>query len=84
MTSSYISATMRQYIAERARYQCGYCQTQEMVIGMPLQIEHIIPVVAGGTSDESNLWLASSPCNSYKGIQTHAIDPETHDEVPPL
>ena len=82
MTSSYISATMRQHVAERAHHRCGYCQTQEIVIGMPLQIEHIIPVVAGGTSNESNLCLACSPCNSYKGIQIHAIDPETHEEVP--
>lgn len=82
MTSFYISMPMRQYIAERARYRCGYCQTQEIVIGMPLQVEHIIPLAAGGTSDESNLWLACAPCNGYKRVQTHALDPETHKEVP--
>lgn len=25
---------------------------------MPMHLEHIVPIAAGGTSDEDNLWLA--------------------------
>ena len=47
-----------------------------------MHVEHIIPLAAGGTSDEDNLWLACSVCNNYKGTQTHALDPETEEQVP--
>lgn len=47
-----------------------------------MQIEHIIPLAAGGTSDESNLWLSCAWCNSYKAAQTHAADPQTGSLVP--
>jgi hypothetical protein len=42
-----------------------------------LEIEHLIPVVAGGSDDEENLWLGCSLCNGFKGVQTEARDPET-------
>lgn len=70
-----ISPSVRQRVAEAARYRCGYCLTQEAIIGMPLELEHIIPVAAGGTSDEVNLWLACVFCNRHKGSQTHGVDP---------
>jgi hypothetical protein len=46
-----------------------------------MHIEHIIPIAAGGQSVEENLWLACPLCNGYKGIQTHAHDPETGQVV---
>ena len=67
MSRPYISAEIRRRVAEAARHRCGYCQTQQIVVGIPLHIEHIIPLAANGTSDESNLWLACSVCNNYKG-----------------
>lgn len=82
MSRAHIPATVRDRVAEVARYRCGYCQTQQVVVGIPLQIEHIIPLAAGGTSDEDNLWLACSVCNNYKGTQTHAPDSETKEQVP--
>lgn len=33
---------------------------------MPLEVEHIIPEVGGGHSDETNLCLRR--CNRYKGV----------------
>lgn len=47
-----------------------------------MQIEHIIPLTAGGTSDESNLWLSCAWCNSYKAAQTQAVDPHTGSLIP--
>ena len=81
MSSAYISPTRRQLVAERAKHRCEYCQTQELVVGMTLEIEHIIPEVAGGSSDESNLCLACPSCNRYKGRRTNAVDEETGDTV---
>jgi len=69
-------------VAEAAGYQCGYCQTQEVVIGMPLVIDHIIPEAKGGTSEDQNLWLACRRCNEFKGKQTSSTDPETGEQAP--
>jgi hypothetical protein len=82
MSRTYIPAVIRRRVAEAACYRCGYCQTQQVVVGIPLHVEHIIPLAAGGTSDENNLWLACSVCNNYKGTQTQALDPETEEQVP--
>ncbi len=78
---AHISSIMRQRIADVAKHRCGYCQTQETVIGMLLEIEHIVPEAAGGSSDEMNLWLACPRCNRHKGAQTHAIDERTGEKV---
>jgi hypothetical protein len=42
-----------------------------------LHIDHIIPVAAGGTNDEANLWLACQLCNNHKSDKMGAVDPET-------
>ena len=82
MSSVYISALLRRQIEERARHCCEYCQTQELIIGMPLEVEHIIPVNAGGETDESNLSLACPRCNRYKGTQIELPDEATGERIP--
>lgn len=77
MSKTKISSAKRARVSEAADYQCGYCQTQEIVIGMPLVIDHIIPEAKGGTSADDNLWLACRRCNEFKGVQTAADDSET-------
>ena len=47
-----------------------------------MHLEHIIPLAAGGTSAEENLWLACPLCNGYKGIQTQAVDADTGESIP--
>jgi 5-methylcytosine-specific restriction endonuclease McrA len=49
---------------------------------MPFEIEHIIPEVAGGGTEETNLCLACPRCNSYKGTQASAVDDESKASVP--
>lgn len=46
-------------------------------------MEHLIPLAAGGTDDEDNLWLACARCNRFKGAQVEARDAVT-GEVHPL
>jgi len=82
MNTGEIPPAVRQRVANAAKHRCGYCQTQEIVIGMPLEIEHIVPIAAGGSSDEDNLWLACPRCNRHKGVRTRATDPETGEDVP--
>ena len=68
---------LRQRIAEQARYRCGYCLTQEVVSGVPLTVEHIIPKARGGQTIEENLWLSCRLCNEAKGVLTEAVDPDS-------
>jgi hypothetical protein len=82
VTSQKISSKLRQKLEQATQNRCGYCQTQAIVIGMKLTVEHIIPKAVGGTSEEMNLWLSCRPCNEYKGDKTSAIDPQTGEEVP--
>jgi len=78
---SYISAKLRQKICRQAKNRCGYCLGEQRYILAPLEIEHILPTAKGGTDEEENLWLACPLCNSYKGTQTHGIDPVTRQRV---
>lgn len=77
MSSAYVPKELRRRVAEQARYRCGYCLTREEIIGMPIEIEHLIPRSAGGPTEEENLWLSCSFCNEYKGSQMVVKDPES-------
>jgi hypothetical protein len=82
MSADYVPEALRRKVAEAARQRCGYCLTPQEVSGAQMQVEHIIPLARGGTSDEENLWLSCAWCNSYKGVKTHGVDPLTGAEVP--
>jgi 5-methylcytosine-specific restriction endonuclease McrA len=51
---------MRDRVAARSRHRCGYCLTSEAIVGSPMEVDHIIPEVDGGQTEEHNLWLACS------------------------
>jgi hypothetical protein len=46
-----------------------------MIMGIPMVIEHIIPLIGGGSSTPDNLCLACYRCNEFKGSRTEAADP---------
>lgn len=77
MSSPYVSQELRERIAKQARYRCGYCLTTELLSGTKMEIEHILPLALGGSSEEGNLWLACSLCNEYKGVRVVGPDPLT-------
>jgi hypothetical protein len=81
MTSDYAPAALRQRVSEQARRRCGYCLRPEELVGMPMTIEHIIPLAVGGATVEENLWLACNRCNGFKGAQTSAPDPLTGERT---
>jgi hypothetical protein len=72
----------RQRVAQQANFRCGYCQTQEVISGVPLTVEHILPKARGGSDDEQNLWLSCRLCNEAKGVLVEAIDPQTDATAP--
>jgi hypothetical protein len=63
--------------AEDPAPHCAYCHSPEKLLGLPLEVDHIIPAAAGGTTELANTCLCCRVCNSYKGQQTHARDPQT-------
>jgi hypothetical protein len=82
MSQTYISKAMRARVSAQARHRCGYCLTSEMVVGMPMEIDHIIPEAHGGRTEEENLWLACTACNQRKSDRLVAWDPLTEMMVP--
>ncbi len=78
---SSISTALRNRIAKEAKFRCGYCLTQEIVSGVPLTIEHIIPKSGGGRNTVDNLWLSCRLCNEAKGVMTEGNDKETGEIV---
>jgi HNH endonuclease len=77
MARSYIPVEIERRVRNAARNRCGYCLSPQHLVMARLEIDHIIPLSKGGSSDESNLWLACPICNRYKSDKTTAVDPET-------
>jgi hypothetical protein len=73
-----VNATTRQAVYERGGGICEYCQLpQEFSPVARLQVEHILPIKHGGTSDFGNLALACIDCNLRKGSNLTGIDPDS-------
>ena len=59
---------LKRSLMRRQDNTCAYCGYRRIAASM--DIDHIIPVVRGGTNDESNLQVICRPCNQRKGPQT--------------
>jgi 5-methylcytosine-specific restriction endonuclease McrA len=70
---------VREYLLEKWHRRCAYCGAT----GVPLQVEHIVPRVRGGSDRVSNLTIACEPCNQAKGQQTAAEfgHPDVQDQA---
>jgi 5-methylcytosine-specific restriction endonuclease McrA len=55
--------TVREYLLEKWDRTCAYCGARNV----PLEIEHIVAKVNGGSNRVSNLTLACHDCNEKKG-----------------
>jgi HNH endonuclease len=53
-------------ILRRDGYRCRYCGRKRG----PWHVDHVQPVILGGTNDPDNLVAACRACNLKKGIQT--------------
>lgn len=79
---SQVSRKLRDQLASEAHHRCGYCLMLEVVSGIPLTVEHILPQAKGGSDDVENLWLSCRLCNEAKHIQTEFLDSQTGEMMP--
>ena len=69
----WISAELRQTIADRAKQLCEYCLIAEADTFYGCEVDHIIGVKHGGSSEADNLAYACAPCNRAKGTYVGLI-----------
>lgn len=71
-----IGKRLRFSIFERDGFACQYCgKTPPKVV---LHVDHIIPVISGGTNDPENLRTSCADCNLGKGkrkLKAKALNP---------
>lgn len=72
-----IPSKLRQEVIAAASARCEYCQTSSRITGTPLVMEHILPKSLGGSDERDNLAASCYRCNEFKGVKTHARDPES-------
>ncbi len=69
----WISAELRKTIADRANHLCEYCLIPEADTFYGCEVDHIISLKHGGSSDPNNLAYACAPCNRAKGSDVASI-----------
>ena len=69
----WISAELRQTIADRANHLCEYCLIAEADTFYGCEVDHIISLKHGGSSELHNLAYACSFCNRAKGTDIGSI-----------
>jgi hypothetical protein len=76
-----IPASLRRLVIQRADNRCEYCGLSQLGQAATFHIDHVIPVVAGGSTTSGNLALACVSCSLYKGARQDVKDPETTKTV---
>lgn len=69
----WINAELRQTIADRANLSCEYCLIAEADTFYGCQVDHVISLKHGGSSDADNLAYACALCNRAKGSDVGSI-----------
>jgi HNH endonuclease len=75
MSKTYVFATLRRLVYDRACEACEYCLVPEIAVLVSHEVDHVIAEKHGGQTDESNLALACTICNKHKGSDLASIDP---------
>lgn len=61
-------AALRAEIIERDGEVCGYCAKP----AKPPFVDHMVPIIKGGSNDPENLIVACGPCNGGKAGKTYS------------
>ena len=80
--SESIPKRLRQDVTRRARHRCEYCLSPLAFATEPFAVEHIVPVVRGGSTARENLALSCSGCNGHKYNKVEVPDPLNLNRVP--
>ncbi len=67
----------KEVVFGRANHQCEYCKYPAEFSHDKFQMEHIVPLVKGGTHNLKNVALSCYSCNLSKWVHTEWKDPET-------
>jgi HNH endonuclease len=76
-----IPSSLRRLVIQRADNRCEYCSLSQLGQAATFHIDHVIPVVADGSTTADNLALACISCSLYKGARQVIEDPETRKTV---
>jgi hypothetical protein len=77
----YVPATLRELVISRAHDRCEYCGLSQVGQEAAFHIDHVVPLAAGGLTNEHNLALACVSCSLLKGARELVEDPETGTQV---
>jgi 5-methylcytosine-specific restriction endonuclease McrA len=75
-----VSTALRRQVMLLDGHRCAYCRSP-MVIGIPMVVEHIVPIIAGGLTVLDNLCLSCYRCNEFKGARQTAPDPDDGQDI---
>ncbi len=81
MSKTYVSASLRRMVFERAGGNCEYCLIPESLALASHQVDHAISEKHGGETISENLALSCSFCNQAKGSDVGSIDAETGEYI---
>ncbi len=82
MTRPHVPIAMRHAVRDRAGNLCEYCRSRADCATESFNVEHIVPVVAGGKTTAENLAWSCGGCNSRKGTATHQPHALTGEVLP--
>ena len=78
----YLSEATIEEVRQRANHLCEYCHASEQWQYVRFTIDHLTPVVLGGSNSLENLALACFHCNRQKSNKTTATDEVSQTDVP--
>lgn len=76
------TAQQKRDVFGRANHLCEYCLIPDAYVPQTLSIEHIVPIVRGGTTTLDNLALSCAGCNGHKYDKVAGTDPITGIQCP--
>lgn len=79
---AYISATIREKVRQRPEMRCEYCRLPEEYSYYRFQVDYIVAVKHGGSSEIDNLAWACFECNNAKGSDIASYDRPTWQLTP--
>lgn len=84
MSVTYISASLRREVIDRAGGCCEYCLADTRNGVVDFAIDHVIAEKHGGPTQSDNLCLSCYWCNSFKGSDISSVDWGADGAIVPL